>query len=85
MWAAVVTSDEPGAAEEYSLATLSADPFVYVWAYRVLPERVDEFRRLYGPDGEWVRLFRQSRGYLSTNLYRDRNWISAAASFNHLF
>jgi heme-degrading monooxygenase HmoA len=52
---------------------LSADPFTYIWAYRVPPERVDEFRSLYGPDGPWVRLFRQAPGYLDTVLYRDRN------------
>ena len=52
---------------------LAADPFIYVWAYRVARERADEFHRLYGPEGAWVRLFRQAPGYLDTHLYRDRN------------
>ena len=53
---------------------LSSEIFVYVWAYRVLPGKVVEFTRLYGPDGAWVRLFRQGRGYLGTHLYEDRNY-----------
>ena len=52
---------------------MNAAPFIYVWAYRVSPGRVDEFLRLYGPDGAWVRLFRLAPGYLDTDLYRDRN------------
>ncbi len=55
------------------LTPVSANPFIYIWAYRVLPERADEFRRLYGPDGAWVQLFRQAPGYLGTDLYRDRD------------
>ena len=52
---------------------MSGDPFVYMWAYRVPFQRVDEFRRLYGPEGDWVRLFRQAPGYVNTLLYRDRS------------
>ncbi len=52
---------------------VSVDPFIYVWAYRVPSHNVGEFRRLYGPDGAWVRLFRRAPGYLDTQLYRDRN------------
>ena len=52
---------------------MSADSFIYIWAYRVPPEMVDEFRRIYGTQGAWVRLFRQAPGYLDTNLYQDRN------------
>ena len=52
---------------------MSVDTFIYLWAYRVSPEKGDEFRRLYGPEGAWVRLFRQASGYLDTHLYRDRN------------
>jgi len=51
---------------------VSTDPFIYIWAYRVMPGMADEFRRLYGPEGAWVRLFRQAPGYLGTDLYRDR-------------
>lgn len=50
-----------------------SDFFVYLWAYRVPPERLDEFRELYGPDGQWVDLFRRAPGYVDTQLLRDRN------------
>ena len=50
-----------------------SDPYVYVWAYRVPSQRAKQFRRLYGPEGAWVQLFRQACGYLDTHLYRDLN------------
>lgn len=46
--------------------------FVYIWVYDVLPEKVEDFRRLYGPNGRWVALFRQASGYLDTQLLHDR-------------
>lgn len=36
------------------------------------PHHVGAFEALYGPDGEWVRLFRCAAGYRSTELLRDR-------------
>ena len=30
-----------------------------------------EFERVYGPDGDWARFFRQGRGYVGTELLRD--------------
>ena len=30
-----------------------------------------EFRRAYGPDGEWVTFFRGGRGYVGTELLQD--------------
>ena len=44
-----------------------------MWEYRVSPENVVEFYKLYGPEGVWVSLFRQGTGYLGTHLLRDRN------------
>ena len=49
---------------------MTRDTFAYVWSYRVPGENADPFVRLYGPDGEWVELFRQGEGYLETRLYR---------------
>ena len=49
------------------------DPFVYLWAYRVLPECLDAFQEIYGPEGSWVELFRLAPGYLDTQLLQDRN------------
>jgi heme-degrading monooxygenase HmoA len=45
--------------------------FVYIWQYRVRPEAVSAFEAAYGPDGNWVRLFREHEGYLGTELLRD--------------
>lgn len=44
---------------------------VSVWRYRVKPGRTTAFLRAYGPDGSWVNLFRQSDGYLGTELLQD--------------
>lgn len=48
-------------------------PFVYVWAYEVLSEKVDDFLRLYGPGGAWISLFRLAPGYIDTQLLVDRS------------
>jgi quinol monooxygenase YgiN len=45
--------------------------YTYVWQFRVRHGSEAEFRRHYGPDGTWVRLFRQAPGYLDTVLLED--------------
>jgi len=65
------------------------DRFVYIWEYTVRPETVARFRAIYGPAGDWVRLFARSPGFVRTELYRDAHdphrfvtvdvWRSAAA------
>lgn len=42
-----------------------------VWSYDVKPEQVRAFERAYGPDGDWVRLFRRAPGYAGTELRRE--------------
>lgn len=32
----------------------------------------ETFERIYGPEGDWARLFRSSEGYLRTELIRSR-------------
>jgi heme-degrading monooxygenase HmoA len=46
--------------------------YTYLWEFRVSAEHVEEFERAYGPDGDWVALFRRAAGYLGTSLLRDR-------------
>ncbi|MBI5502095.1 MAG: antibiotic biosynthesis monooxygenase [Deltaproteobacteria bacterium] len=46
--------------------------YSYVWEYVVRGEHAADFLRTYGPDGDWVRLFRRAPGYVSTELLRDR-------------
>lgn len=38
--------------------------------YEVKPESAAIFERVYGEEGDWVRLFRTARGYLRTELFR---------------
>ena len=45
--------------------------YVIVWEFRAKQERENEFVEKYGPEGSWARLFRQSKGYLRTELVRD--------------
>jgi heme-degrading monooxygenase HmoA len=45
---------------------------VIVWRFRPAAGREADFRRAYGPDGAWARLFARAPGYLGTELLRDR-------------
>ena len=45
--------------------------FVAIWEFLVRPEMLSQFDQAYGPEGAWVRLFRQGEGYLRTELVRD--------------
>ena len=45
--------------------------FCYVWELLVHPGHVEAFEAAYGPEGEWVQLFRQDASYLGTDLLRD--------------
>ena len=61
--------------------------FVTVWKFVVKPGSATEFERHYGPEGTWAALFRQSSGYVRTELFRgDDNayltidyWVNADA------
>ena len=47
--------------------------YVYVWSFEVPDEHRADFERVYGPEGEWVGLFRRAVGYRSTRLLRLRD------------
>lgn len=47
--------------------------FAYIWEYRVKKDCIEEFRRIYGPGGDWVGLFSRSSGFVRTDLYQDVN------------
>ena len=47
--------------------------YVYVWAFDVAPERMQEFLSAYGPSGAWAQLFRRAPGYLETLLLQDQS------------
>ncbi len=45
--------------------------FVALWEYEVKPGGEERFENAYGPEGEWVRLFRNDSRYKETRLVRD--------------
>jgi heme-degrading monooxygenase HmoA len=63
--------------------------YVYIWRFVVRPGSEAAFEAAYGPDGEWVRLFREADGYLDSQLLKDQadprtyltidRWTSRAA------
>ena len=44
-----------------------------VWQFDVKQGRENEFERLYGVDGEWTKLNRQTRSYLGSSFLKDQN------------
>lgn len=42
--------------------------FARIWQFRVPTEMATEFRVIYGPDGDWAKLFRREAGFLGTEL-----------------
>ena len=63
-----------------------------LWEFQVQRGRERKFERIYGPSGDWARLFRRARGYQGTQLLRDPDrkgryvtvdlWTSEAAFHN---
>lgn len=47
-----------------------------VWQFDVKPGREKAFESLYGVDGEWTALNRQTRSYLGSSFLRDQNQSS---------
>jgi len=45
--------------------------FVILWEYEVKPGYEEWFVSVYGPDGDWARLFRTDPNYRETRLLRD--------------
>jgi len=45
--------------------------FVALWEFEVKPGHEDRFETVYGPAGDWVRLFRNDPNYQGTRLLRD--------------
>ena len=45
--------------------------FVILWEFEVKPGSEDRFQKAYGPEGDWVRLFRRDPHFRGTQLLRD--------------
>jgi heme-degrading monooxygenase HmoA len=46
-------------------------PYTYVWEFFIAPAARASFESAYGPDGVWVKLFRNAAGFIETILLRD--------------
>jgi len=47
--------------------------YTYIWEFQVKPNHQAEFERQYGPEGAWVKLFRQASGFVESLLLQDRS------------
>jgi len=45
--------------------------FVALWEFEVKPGCEERFEKVYGPDGDWARLFRSDANYRQTHLLHD--------------
>ena len=45
--------------------------FVILWEYEVKPGSEEVFEKVYGPEGDWARLFQTDPHYRKTRLLRD--------------
>jgi ribosomal-protein-alanine N-acetyltransferase len=45
--------------------------FTAVWEFHVASEKARAFEKVYGPEGNWAKLFRRGEGYIRTDLIRD--------------
>lgn len=45
--------------------------YLYIWKFHVRPDKETEFLKIYGPEGDWVQLFRKGVGYVQTLLVKD--------------
>jgi heme-degrading monooxygenase HmoA len=45
--------------------------FIVVWEFRIRPGAETGFEKLYGPEGDWTRLFRQDPNFIKTDLIQD--------------
>lgn len=45
--------------------------FVALWEYEVKPSCEERFEKVYGPEGDWAKLFRSDGNYRETRLLRE--------------
>lgn len=45
--------------------------YLVIWRFEIGPGAEADFRAIYGPDGDWVKLFRQDEAYFGTELIQD--------------
>lgn len=42
-----------------------------IWSYKVVSGKENEFEKMYGEEGEWVKLFRKYPDYIKTELHKN--------------
>lgn len=56
---------------EHDRSVPCGNRYIIIWEFHVKPGSEGQFEQVYGPNGNWVRLFRQAEGYVRTELFRD--------------
>lgn len=56
--------------------------YAIVWEFRVREGAENQFIAGYGPDGDWARFFRQSAGYVRTELARSTSDLEIFFTFD---
>jgi heme-degrading monooxygenase HmoA len=54
-----------------------------IWAFEVKPGSVQGFEAAYGPEGDWVRLFRRAPGYARSELLKDVDTAARYLTIDH--
>jgi heme-degrading monooxygenase HmoA len=57
--------------------------FSAVWEFQVKAEAITAFEKIYGPEGAWAQLFRQSPDYRGTELVRDLDCPGRYLTLDH--
>ena len=50
--------------------------YVRIWRFRPLEGMSAEFEAVYGPNGDWARLFHRAQGFLGTTLLEGENYLT---------
>lgn len=51
--------------------------FYILWRYQIYPDKKAAFEKLYGPTGQWVKLFKKADGYIKTELLKSTEELNA--------
>jgi len=44
--------------------------YTVIWQYKINPAYRSEFEELYGQEGKWIKLFKQSKNFIETEFYQ---------------
>lgn len=56
--------------------------YVILWKYKVGTNFKNEFEKLYGNDGDWVKLFQKSPHYFGTELIKNQEFYITVDRWN---